>query len=197
MTIDNFSHIEKLLTFTSEDDYYFVQIIKRRKDNPSMGKGTATIKEYYIDNIDYYNQKKKDIIELCNKYNARATIRLNKRSFKKTAHKMLIDIAQKIEQEQYKAVRNSFASMAGKYADDEDKKWIVDLDDIYALAPNIKGIENVINKSEPLNKKKLIACIPSKTGVHLITRPFDMRQLKTDIPELEIKKDSPTNLYIP
>jgi hypothetical protein len=36
--INNFQAIRDLLTFGDEDKFYFIQIYKRRKDNPDMKK---------------------------------------------------------------------------------------------------------------------------------------------------------------
>ena len=85
MTRDNFNLIRPLLNFESSDDFYFIQIMQRRKDNPDMKTGVKIIKEFYIDNLEQFDNKQDQIIEMAHKYNARATIRLNKRSYKKNS----------------------------------------------------------------------------------------------------------------
>jgi hypothetical protein len=197
MTQDNFNLIRPLLNFESSDDFYFIQIMQRRKDNPDMKTGVKIIKEFYIDSLEQFDNKRPQIIEMAHKYNARATIRLNKRSYKKTALKTLIDIANKIDMGQYHAVKTSFSSAAGKYSADSNKTWILDIDteDIYT-GLDTRQILPLLEAASPTGPK-LIAEIPSATGFHLITRPFDARQFLATYPSIEIKKDNPTNLYIP
>lgn len=201
MTVNNFDIIKPLLNFTSEDDFYFIQILKRRKENPDMKTGVAVIKEYFVDSLEYLDKKMDDMIEMATKHNARVTIRLNKRSYKKTAMKTLVDVAQKIEAGQFKAVKKSFSSAAGKYSADRDKTWILDIDqedieDYGLVADLIIDIKTALDSARP-EGEKLVARIPSATGFHLIVRPFDVRVLNDRLALIEIKKDNPTNLYIP
>lgn len=47
--VDNFEKIRNLLKFENEiDDFYFIQIIQRRKENPGMRKDSKYIKSYLI-----------------------------------------------------------------------------------------------------------------------------------------------------
>lgn len=46
--IDNFNLIKPFLKFDSEDDFYYLQILRRRKDNPDDQEKNATaIKDNY------------------------------------------------------------------------------------------------------------------------------------------------------
>lgn len=193
---DNFDLIRGFLTFNSSDEFYFVQILKRKKDNPSLKGDSDVIKEYFIDSLEYYDKKREDMIEQATKNNARVTIRLNKRSYEKTALKMLIDIANRIDQKQFKTVKTSFSSCAGKYSADKDKTWLIDVDEDDLTKYNMDDVIFDIGQSNPIGEK-VLAKIPSKTGYHLLVRPFDLRQFKQNYKTLDIKKDNPTNLYIP
>ena len=186
-----------MLEFNSTDDFYFVQIMKRRKENPEMKTGVAIVKEYFIDSLEYFDKKKEDMIEMAHKNNARVTIRLNKRSYKKTALKTLVDVASKIESGQYHAVKTSFSSAAGKYSADSNKTWIldIDMDDVYK-GLDTRQIKPILENAKPVGPK-IIAEIPSATGFHLIVKPFDAREFTQKYPSIEIKKDNPTNVYIP
>ena len=85
--INNFEQIKKLLEFRSEDDFYFLQILQRKKDHPA-GKVNGTnnnsrlIKAYFIKSIEHLEFVEPEIIELCKLFQARAGINLNRRSFK-------------------------------------------------------------------------------------------------------------------
>ena len=191
--IDNFNKIINIMSFDDTNDFYFIQLIKRKKDNPDMKGDSAVIKDWYVSSVDYLLNKKDSMIEMANQYNARLTIRVNKRNYKKLGLKMISDITQKLESENYKGLKSSFSSVAGQYSSDSDKKWIVDIDS--GDLENLEEIKTIINDSMP-NIDKIICEIPSKSGIHLIVRPFDVREFKKLFKDIEIKKDNPTNLYI-
>ena len=50
-----FEIIEKMLTFVDEGDFYFLQILQRKKDNPEIGSNSRVIKTYYIKSVDELN----------------------------------------------------------------------------------------------------------------------------------------------
>lgn len=193
---DNFDLIRGLLSFTSNDDFYFIQILKRRKDNPGLNTDVAVIKEYFVDSFEYFDKKRENMIEQATKNNARVTSRLNKRSYQKTAFKMLVDVANKVEQGQYKSVKNSFSSCAGKYSAEKDKTWLVDVDSDDLQKYNMDEVIADINNSMPVGEK-VLGKISSKTGYHLLVKPFDLRAFSQKYPTLDMKKDNPTNLFIP
>jgi predicted HicB family RNase H-like nuclease len=190
--IDNFDKMINIMSFEDTNDFYFVQLIKRKKDNPDMKGDSVVIKEWFVSSVDYLLDKKESMIDMADKYNARLTIRVNKRNYKKLGLKMIADITQKLETENYKGLKSSFSSVAGQYPSDSDKKWIVDIDQ--EDLKDLEDIKKVINNSMP-DIDKIICEIPSKSGIHLIVRPFDIREFKK-LFNVEIKKDNPTNLYI-
>jgi hypothetical protein len=193
---NNFDLIRNFLTFDTSDDFYFIQILKRRKDNPNLNTDVAVIREYFVDSLDYYDKKREDMIEQAIKNNARVTIRLNKRSYQKTALKMLIDIANRIDQGQFKSVKTSFSSCSGKYSADKNKTWLIDVDKEDLAKYNMDDVIQDINGSLPIGDK-VLSKIDSKTGYHLLVKPFDLRIFSQKYPTLDMKKDNPTNLFIP
>ncbi len=194
--IDNFYLIKPLLSFNSEDDYYFIQILKRRKDNPGQSGDVIVVKEYSIASVDELYKRKDEIIQLSTLMNARATIRLNKRSFRKTALKMLVELSTIIENENFKSVMKCFSSASGKYSAETNKTVIIDVDIDEIDNVDIDEMIQLINNSNPVGDK-FVQKIPSKSGYHLIVRNFDSREFRNKYPNIEIKKDSPTNLFIP
>jgi len=87
--IDNFDLIRPMLKFESEDDFYFVQILQRKKDNPNGVNGSNNssrlIKAYYLNSVEHLDLFKDEMIFFANHFNARVGINLNKRSYEKTA----------------------------------------------------------------------------------------------------------------
>ena len=84
--IDNFGKIRDMLEFRNKDDFYFLQILQRKKDHVvdkvnGSNNNSRLIKAYYIKNLEHFDFIKPEIIKLCKLFNARAGINLNRRSF--------------------------------------------------------------------------------------------------------------------
>ena len=91
IVVDNFDKIEQLLDISSPDDFFFVQIIKRKKDNPTSDTriGNYHAGGWYLDSFrvsssDELKALKPKIVQICNANNARAYMTINKRSHKET-----------------------------------------------------------------------------------------------------------------
>ena len=82
-TVDNFDLVGGLMNFKSDDDFYFVEIIKRKKDNPNDAfRYRQFISSYWITSVNDLQAKKQEIINTCLANNARAYIYMNPRSAK-------------------------------------------------------------------------------------------------------------------
>lgn len=199
--VNNFPLISSLLVFDSEDDFYHLQILKRKKDNPGITSNSKMIKTYYIKSLEDLENKKEEIIMLCNFHNARACINLNRRSFEKIAFQFLRKVADQIMNRDHKACIKAYDSVCGANSNEKEKKWILDIDNKdFDESELLNIIENIAPQTE---KSKFIAKIPTKNGYHLITNPFNVQQLRdaSDFDDLkynfDIQKDNPTILYVP
>lgn len=194
--VDNFDILIPFLKFESDDDFYYLQIMQRRKDNPeSLEKNTVIIKNYYIRSIEYIAKKRQEIIDICNFFNARAGLRLNKRSYRKVAFRTLNNITAQMMQEDFHSAKTAFDNACGQCHNDNQKKWIVDID---SVAPkfNVDGLCDLINQLDPYEEKqKILAVVPTKSGIHLITTPFNMKVFSQIWPSMDVHKDNPTLLY--
>ena len=199
--INNFDTIRYLLDFTNLDTYYFIQILKRRKDNPDMENDMVVIDDIFIYNLPQFDKMKDNIIKTCDAHNARAYFRVNKRSLKKTAFQMLKRVTDLIISENYKAVKNAYSSVSGEFHGDDDKKWIVDIDykdfeGTYALLNTIHTDIRMLQ--EETGREAMMGIIPTKNGYHLITRPFNLKAfMDRGYPKIDVHKDNPTILYCP
>ncbi len=204
--IDNIELVKPLLLFDSEDDFYYLQILQRKKENDETGSNSRIIKNYYIGSIKYLEDKYEEIKSLCNLFNSRAYIRINRRSYEKVAYKAMVNLANTMSNREFISCSRSYDRAIGQNSNEPNKKWIVDCDFPIdeRIIENIKGF---INNSKPYTSR-FYGVIPSKNGFHIITEPFnlqDYNQLvknkKYDIDLTEVKfeihKDNPTNLYIP
>jgi hypothetical protein len=201
--IDNFNQIRNLLQFNSPNDFYYVQIIRRKKENPEMkdknNSYSRCIKSYYINSIEKFDTKKDEITKLCEVFNARAYIKLNYCDAEKIALQMLRQISEDVINKCVMHSMSCYDSCCGKYSGyDKDRKyWIIDLDGEECNC--IDEIITIVNKEcEPLDKsQKVIDKIPTKNGIHLLTKPFNIATLhdKTGIGRDRIKKEALTLLY--
>ena len=74
-------------------------------------------------------------------------------------------------------MRNVFDSVAGEIHSDPDKKWIIDIDDVQ------NADEELVHKLRELQmegkREPMIEILPTKNGVHLISRPFNLKKFKS------------------
>jgi hypothetical protein len=203
--VNNFKQIRELLEFRSKDDMYFCQILQRKKDAKEGQKVNGTnnisrlVKAYYIKSLDQFDFIENEVIKLCELFNARAGINLNRRSFEKMALQHLKKVTDQLINKDYSKAYKAYSSVTGAYSHDSDKKWIIDLD---GEAENtfdfVANINNFLKTLEPnVGESKVITRIPSKSGSHLITSPFNLKDFKDKYPTISVHKNNPTNIYCP
>jgi len=189
--IDNIQLILPFLKFESKDDFYYLQILQRKKENPQLGSNSRVIKNYYITSEEYLLDIYDEIKKLCEVFNARAMIRLNKRSFEKVGFKTMTNLANTMMNREYQFLKASYDRACGMGHNDVNKTWILDID--FPLNnDNLENMKAQLYSYEPIGEK-ILAVIPSKAGCHIICKPCDLRNFNQSI---EIHKDNPTNLYI-
>ena len=222
MIIDNFCLIKTLLDFNDKDDFYFLQIIQRKKDGndvQSANNGYRTIKTYYIRSLEDFERRKDAIIQLCEQNNARAYINLNVRNAREialVAAKAYIDLVREDRCSQGHRVYDHVCGTTPKMG--VKKKWIVDIDgltddEVDLICEKICNCRSAFPVGHPIAPPcyfdNIIARIPTAHGVHIITHGFDIKRFReileqtialdlTDkqIKEItDIKKDNPTLLY--
>jgi hypothetical protein len=201
--MNNLETILPLLNFSDSDDkFYFIQIYKRRKDNPGMERDMEVLNNFYIYTEDQLLRRFPTIKKICDDNNARAYIRLNRRSDRKIALQSLARLATMIASDQFK-MRNLYDSIAGEFHSETDKTWIIDIDykDFKGRESTLEIIHRSIKKLQiDAKKEPLMFIIPTKNGYHLITRPFNLKllePLQLGGTRFDIHKDNPTILYTP
>lgn len=199
--INNFDIIRNLLKFDNENSFYFLQILKRRKDNPDLNKDMVHISDHYIYSLEQFDAMKSDIIATCNQHNARAYFRLNVRDANKVAMQTLKKIVDHITSGNYKAVKNAYASCTGEHHSDPDKTWIVDIDYKDLEGDHDMRINEIIEFVQKLifetGRDDSVHTIPTKNGIHVICRPFNLKKFREVYPNIDVHKDNPILLYCP
>ena len=206
---DNFDLYKEYITNdfnnSSLDDgdmYFVVELMRRGKDNPDMPAANYHFKNYYIRKPEDLDRYKSEIIMLCDMLRLRAYVSVNYKSFRQVTLDTLAELARRVANNDYKKNYNVYESCSGQYCHSQNKRWVIDIDDETSInSDKVKKIEDIINLCQPTNKNKIITKIPTKSGVHIITTPFDRMQfalnctdnLENDIPD--IKKNHLTLLY--
>lgn len=207
--VDNFALIKDYLHFESPDDFYFLQIIQRKKDGPShdgvqiTGNSNRTrgIRNYLITSAEGLDKIETEVKHLCTFFNARAMLILAKKSFQKTALKSMVMTAEYIQTGQYASVKSCYWSACAKSATD-DRYFLIDIDE--EDLPQLELIKSTIEEKAKNPKvpfgQRIRLCLPTKHGYHLITHPFDPRDLLQVYPKHKdelIHSSGPTVLFVP
>ena len=212
--VDNFELIKPLLSFDNKNgDFYFLQILQRKKDGCNVPNSSDNqrrlVKDYHITSTEKLDSLRDKIIASCNETGARAYIRLNKRNYRTVSMAFAEETLMKARTNQeFGNTFNEINSVIGRYPEPGkgNKTWIVDIDNTNVDSKLVKDIKDIIvNYCQPFDVEKIVAVIPTKSGVHLITRPFNQEtfyrmfsQFKlSNENEVSIKKDNPTVLYVP
>ena len=203
--INNFELIKPLLTFSSDDIYYHLQVIQRKKDCPEIGSNNRVIKSYFICKLESLEKIKQEVINLCKLFNARAYINVTPKSLRKTTLLQIKYLSKRLYVNDLKKIWKSWNSCAGELKG-EEPRWIVDIDhnvDDPNLEPAWGAIADFIDKEcephtllhNPLRIAKVITDIPTKNGYHLITTPFNLQKFQEEYPDIDVHKNNPTILY--
>lgn len=189
-----------------ENDMYFVvELMRRGKDNPDLPAANYHFKNYYIRKPEDLDKFKDEIITLCTTLRLRAYASVNYKSFKYVTLNTLAELARRVANNDYKKNYNVYESCSGSYCHSENKRWVIDIDNESSIdSIKVKKVEELINSCAPLTKDKIILKVPTKSGIHIITSPFDRAQFAinctdnlengiNDVPD--IKKNHLTLLY--
>lgn len=198
--MNNLKLIKPLLNFSEPGDFYMLYVFKRKKDQPaaerSNHQSVRTIKTYCIESVDHLEKRYDEIIQLCEMFRARAYIHIQKQNHSEVSLNMLADLAIRIKNGSHNQ-KGLFDSVVGKIKTNE-KRWIVDIDTKDEIV--VHRVAHIIDAVKPKGSK-LITCIPTKNGYHLITKRFDVAEFSKnikmhgDVPD--IQKKNPTLLYYP
>lgn len=203
---DNFNIYKQFITekwsrsnLPKEDSYFAVELIRRGKDNPDMPAANYHFKNYYICKPEDLDKYKQEIKSLCEMLHLRAYASVNIKSFKQVSLNTMAELARRIAKNDYRKNYAVFESCSGQYCHSKDKQWVVDLDNCVLHDEYPETIKELINSCKP-DGNKIVTEFPTKSGVHIITTPFDRQQFielceEYDVKDADIKKNHLTLLY--
>ena len=200
MEINNFDLILDQLSFNNRDEFYFVQVIQRRKDGNEglhVRSGYRLIKSYYIYSKQELIDLKDRIIELCRNNNARAYINPNVRNAKEVALECIKKYADLVLNDNSFMGNNIWDSSCGcTRARGYKALWIIDVDNL----EHLETIKTIINSCQGAPGERIKYVVPTVHGCHLITygfnrEEFNNRLRETEVGYVDVHKDNPTLLY--
>lgn len=208
---NNFQAISDFLTeqfsslygddYSAKDDiFYNVALIGRKKDNALVD---GKVKSYTINDISDLDKYKQEIITICDALKVRAYISVNYKSHKQVTLDAMVEYANDIAQDCFNNSRGIYDSVVAKFVDRSKQLWIIDVDKDDSFDKSVDELTDLYIKTIESCKpyKKIVTVIPTKSGKHIITHPFDASELYLKIGELVklgsnlIKKNDVTLLY--
>lgn len=193
--VDNFDLISAFLPENKIDnEFYHVQILRRKKENPDVGCNSILINSYFIRDQKHLNYVKEEIILLCKLYNARAYINLNVRDKEKLVLPMMNRLVKYLENKQYASLHTMFNSVCDSNPAKKERLWIIDVDELEMSSEYLNELVTNIDSFSPKGSK-LKTVIPTVNGWHIITKPFNSLEFSKIYPKLGVKKDNATLLY--
>ena len=194
--MNNFEIIKPLLKFENPNEFYMISVICRKKDIEGMKGNNRVIKDYYIFSLKDLEDRMDEIIKLCDLFQARAYIRLSRRNSETIAKKMIAELGLAFQNNSFQHLRKIYSTVVGKDKGLDNLRLIdVDFDSGVTFVTNpIRELGAILTDLKPIGEK-IIASIPTKNGVHIITKPFDLQAFKEIFTQMEIHKNNPTLLY--
>ena len=204
---NNFDEIRKYVAelgipekYDTKCDLYFdIQLIRRGKDHPSLPSANYTFKTYYIDCLENYDRYKDEIIKCCEMFGLRAYVAVNVKSKHESCLKTISKYADNLSNGESRKPWRVFASICGGL-DGKEKRWVVDCDDCDDLDLYLSYVKAAIYSCESKYEDPIVTTIPTRSGYHVITHPFNLQKFderckKMGIIKPEIKKNHITLLY--
>lgn len=187
--ICNFDKIRTLIF--DEGGIYHLQILQRSKDGHD--KSSRLVAEWFITSDVHLDFLKPAIIRLCEEYQARAYINLNRKLPEAVIYKMLEGLVDRVKNKTWKPL-----NLLGHCVDvcnSEYKVWILDVD---SNEYDLDLIRSRVEQCKSGKTRNVIDILPTVNGFHILTCPFNFQELDLrEFPEVTIYKNNSTLLYAP
>lgn len=210
MPIDNSMLIMPFVP-DEDDGEHFIYTEMLDRSQRSGNNSARLLKTFYHRSKQEFRDQLPLIKQICEMGSVRACTRLSTRSWTKVGQlftKLTVEAAidgdfMKMKSLYNKALGNSAPTR---------KLWIWDIDQVNEKTMLFRDfLQKVHMALTPPQETVFLATIPSKSGLHYITRPFDVRiasdymriglgiegGLMPNGDMISLHKDTPTNLYIP
>lgn len=223
MIVDNFKQIAEILPEAENprDSMFLIQLVVRHKDGhldaANGNNRNRTIRSYQINTKEELLKKEKEIKALCDFFRARAYININPKNTVEVLlkqmelinstlkcmwqgdHKFMLRgtldgaLARTGEDDvEFGDVDPQDLALIQTLAEKRHRTWVVDCDDL----STVEDVRNRILSSKRSIENVIVAEIPTVSGLHFITYPFNYLEVFEGLENRpEIKKNSYTLLY--
>lgn len=182
---DNFERFRPFMQLPEEDGgdaYYVIELVRRGKDCPDLPAANYHFKNYYINTLKKYDSVQEEIRTLCRTLRLRAYVSVNRKSFRQVTMNTIAEMSRRAAIDDFRRPYAVFESCSDKFVDKDDKHWVVDVDNCSVfgkLGERSKAWDcrDVISVCKPTGEK-IELVMPTRSGVHLITKPFDVQHFK-------------------
>ena len=184
------------------DKYYVIELMRRGKDNPELPAANYHFRNYYIYSWKDLDKYEEEIKGLCNLLNLRAYCSVNYKLMSQVALDTMAESARRLAAHDYKKFYAIFESCSGKFVDKGNNLWVVDIDEVDENL-NLQPLNDFINKMESGYDNNIVYTMPTRSGMHLITRPFNLQRFNNEWNEylddlygkVDVKKNHLTLLF--
>ncbi len=200
--VDNFDLIRENMEFSNEKSFYFVQIIKRKKENPELTGYSRPIESFYVFDKEQFDRFKPHIIEKCEQNKARAYIKMNTLDAEKVGLMAIRVLSEEIGNKSWRSLSSNFNVACGQCGsqDGTQKLYLLDIDDDLGYdREEIRDYLKTLNPFDANGNKtdKVVMEVPTRHGFHFLTTGFEMNKFKQKYPNVDIHKDGITLLFFP
>lgn len=177
--IDNFNKIFDIIDIDKYTNHFMLlTIVSDNKDIETISSFHNAYhvpkfhRVYYITSKQQLIDLKDEIIWLCEKHNASAYINLSIKSFKKLQKDLIIGFINSELSQNNNPIKKT--DSLARTLDPIKKCWYINIENL----DQYKDVENLIKKLIKGSNKKLdiIATIPFKSGLQIITPPFNIKK---------------------
>lgn len=174
------------------DTFIYTELLDRGKRKGNNGH--RLVKTFYHRSVEEFWSQWQTIKQLCDMVGVRACTRLAPRSYAKVGATFTRLVVESALTSNWAGMKSLYNRACGITTPNQ-KLWLWDVDEINDEA---KAFYDWLASLDVV-----VTFVPSKRGVHIITRPFDHKgRVRADgfleaIQTIQLHKDNPTNLYVP
>lgn len=194
MSVDNSALVAQFCPPTDDGDtFIYTEMLDRTKRKGN--NGVRLLKAFYHRSADEFREQWPDIRRLCDIAKVRACTRLAHRSYRSVGREFTKLVVDASLSGNWQGMKTLYARAAGTTAPIE-RRWLFDVDAIDERSGKLQR--------DLTDLGVLMAVVPSRRAHHLIAKPFNLTTLFDHVPadgqvlpNVQLHRDNPTNLYIP
>lgn len=165
----------------NSDKFYVIELMRRGKDNPGLPAANYHFKSYQIYSFDDFDKFIPEIMQLCDIMRMRAYASVNWKSTRQITLNTIAAMATRVAKGDFKKIYSEWTSQTGLYSHRNENVWILDCDDISPSSQEIAALVDMANSCKSQFERNVIDVFPTRSGSHIITRPFDVKEFSSKI----------------